>query len=199
MGSYRAPNDGEQVKVDIKDVKVAGSPFLGDANAPVTIALWVDYQCPFCKKLELDVITQVIEQYVNTGKVKIVFKDFQFLGQDSQVAAEFGRALWEKHPDKFYTWYRAMFEAQDDEGDRGFGDLDSIKELAATIPGIDVAGVEALMNQKKSEYDAAIAADREEGQSLGINGTPAMIIGTSLLSGAQPLSAVTALIDAELK
>jgi protein-disulfide isomerase len=185
--------------VNIKDVKTADSPFIGDANAPVTMAIWFDYQCPFCKQLELNVTAQVYEQYVKTGKVKIVLKDFQFLGKDSDTDAEFARAMWEAYPDKYYEWYKAMFVAQDDEGDKGFGDLASVQALTAKIPGVDVAKVTKLMTDKKAEYDTKIAADRAEGQAMGINGTPAIIVGTKLLSGAQPLAAVTALLDAELK
>lgn len=195
-------DDGSQPAaqaVNIKDVKTEGSPFIGDANAPVTMAIWFDYQCPFCKQLELNVTSQLYEQYVKTGKVKIVFKDFQFLGADSDTDAEFARAMWEAYPDKYYEWYKAMFVAQDDEGDKGFGDLASVQALTAKIPGVDVAKVTKLMTDKKTQYDAAIAADRAEGQAMGINGTPAIIVGTKLLSGAQPLNAVTALLDAELK
>ncbi len=195
-------DDGSQPTaqaVNIKDVKIADSPYIGDANAPVTMAIWFDYQCPFCKQLELNVTSQLFDQYVKTGKVKIVFKDFQFLGKDSDTDAEFARAMWEAYPDKYYEWYKAMFVAQDDEGDKGFGDLASVQALTAKIPGVDVAKVTKLMTDKKAEYDAKIAADRAEGQAMGINGTPAIIIGTKLLSGAQPITAVTALLDAELK
>ena len=201
-GSTTGRDAGKQaqaVKVNIKDVKTEGSPFVGDANAPVTMAIWFDYQCPFCKQLELNVTSQIVEQYVKTGKVKIVFKDFQFLGEDSQTAAEFSHAMWEAYPNQYYDWYKAMFVAQDDEGDKGFGDLDSIKALTAKIPGVDVAKVTALMTQNKAKYAAAIAADRDEGQKLGINGTPAIIVGTTLLSGAQPITAIAPLIDAQLK
>ncbi|MGE5541141.1 MAG: DsbA family protein [Bacillota bacterium] len=196
-----AGTNGQQqaTQVDIKKVKTEGDPFIGDPNAPVTIAFWFDYQCPFCKQFEENVASQLYENYVKTGKVKIVFKDFQFLGQDSMTGAEFARAMWEAYPDHFYEWYQAMFNAQDDEGDQGFGDLDSIKALTAKIQGVDVNKVVALMNQKKSQYDAAIAADRDEGQAMGVNGTPALIVGTTLLSGAQPYATVAPLIDAQLK
>ncbi|HRH24170.1 MAG TPA: DsbA family protein, partial [Candidatus Paceibacterota bacterium] len=99
---------------------------------------------------------------------------------------------------KFYPWFQAMMEAQDDEGDEGFGDLASIKTLTATIPGIDVAKVEKLMTDKKDEYQKAIAADRVEGGSFGINGTPGTLIGTKVLSGAVGYAQVAALLDAEL-
>lgn len=211
FGHGTAPQPADQgqqqaASVNIKDVKTDGEPFIGDANAPVTMAFWFDYQCPFCKQFESTVMPTLVSQYVSAGKLKIVFKDFQFLGErsqtpgrdDSMTAAEFGRAVWEAYPDKFYDWYKAMFVAQDNENG-GFGDLASIKTLTGQIPGIDVNKVVALMTEKKAQYDAAINADRAEAQKFGINGTPSMIVGTQLLSGAQPASAVTPLIDAQLK
>jgi protein-disulfide isomerase len=187
------------VKVNIKDVKTDGEPFIGNANAPVTMAFWFDYQCPFCKQFETTVTSQLYDNYVKTGKLKIVFKDFQFLGEDSTVAGEFARAMWDAYPDHFYEWYQAMFVAQDDEGDKGFGDLASIKALTGKIQGVDVNKVVALMNQNKAKYDAAMAADRAEAAKFGISGTPATVIGTTLLSGARPYGDVAALIDAQLK
>lgn len=185
--------------VDIKNLQLDSSPIIGSATAPVTMAVWFDYQCPFCKRYDMDTVSQIYTNYVVTGKVKIVLKDFQFLGDDSQTASVFARALWEAYPDKFYTWFQAMMNAQDDEGDQGFGDLASIKALTATIPGIDVAKVEKLMNDKKAQYQAAVAKDRTEGGTFGINGTPGTLIGTKVLSGAVPYSQVSALLDAELK
>lgn len=203
FGHAGKPTDNTQgqqptANVDIKNVKTDGDPFIGNANAPVTIAFWFDYQCPFCKQFEENTMPQVYDQYIKTGKVKVVLKDFQFLGNDSTTGAEFARAMWDAYPDKFYDWYKAMFAAQDQEGDQGFGNLDSIKALTAKMPGVDVNKVVALMNQKKAQYDAAIEADRSEGQSMGVNGTPAMIIGTKLLSGAQPFTALQPLIEGEL-
>jgi len=187
-------------KVDIKNVKTdVGDPFIGDPNAPVIMALWFDYQCPFCKQLDTNVMPQLYDQYVKTGKLKIVFKDFQFLGNDSNTDAEFARAVWEAYPDHFYDWYEAMFVAQDQEGDQGFGNLDSVVAMTkAKVPAIDTAKITALITTNKAKYDAAIAADRDEGQTFGINGTPSFIIGTTNLSGAQPLTAIAPLIDAQL-
>ena len=198
-GKKADTDQGAAQAVNIKDVKTENTPFVGDPNAPVTMAVWFDYQCPFCKQLELNVTSQVYEKYVKTGKVKIVLKDFQFLGEDSDTDALFARAMWEAYPDKYYEWYIAMFVAQDDEGDKGFGDLASVQALTAKIPGVDVDKVTKLMTDKKAEYTSRIAADRAEGQALGINGTPAIIIGTKLLSGAQPITAIAPLLDEQLK
>ena len=190
------------VAVDIKDVKTDGDPFIGSADAQTTIALFYDYQCPFCKQFEQGVTPKLIDNYVKDGKTKIVLKDFQFLGEDSTAAALYARAVWELYPAKFYDWYKAMFDAQDSEGDEGFGDLASIEKLTAVIDGIDVAKTTALMNQKKDTYQKAIDADRAEGAALGVNGTPSIIVGTKLFTGisaADYYAGISAELDKQLK
>jgi len=194
----QAGNAPAQVAVNIKDVKTAGNPYVGNVNAPVTLAVWFDYQCPYCKMLDDDTLTQVYKNYVQTGKVKIVFKDFAFVGPDSSAAALFARAVWELYPTKFYTWYQAMFAAQDKEN-TGFGDTASIEKLTKTITGIDVAKVKALLKKKSDTFKAEMTADRKEGAKLGVSGTPSIIIGTKRLDGAVPYSQVSKLIDEQLK
>ena len=195
-GSRGNDQQGEPLTVDIKDVKTDNSPYIGNPNAPVVIAVWYDYQCPFCKQFELNTLPQVYDTYVAEGKVKVVFKDFQFLGEDSDTAALYARAVWEAYPDRFHEWYQAMATNQDEEHG-GFGNLESINTMTQGL-GLDTDRITRLMNDKKAEYQAAIDADRAEGQALGINGTPSIVIGTTLLSGAQPFSALQPLIDTEL-
>lgn len=200
-----AGDTGTPAAVDIKDVKTEGSPYVGNANAPVTVAVWFDYQCPFCKQFEQTTLKSVYDDYVASGKVKIVYKDFQFLGQyskiagrdDSMTAALFARAVWDTQPDKFQEWFLAMANAQDEEN-AGFGDLATVTTLSRGVAGLDTDRVLKAMETNKATYTAAIEADRAEGESLGINGTPAAIIGKTLLSGAQPYSKVKPLIEAEL-
>lgn len=191
------PTEGPPA-VDATQVSDEESPVVGEEKAPVVMAVWYDYQCPFCKRFELETMNQVYETYVKTGKVRIILKDFQFLGPDSQTAALFGRAVWEAYPERFYEWYVAMAENQDEEHG-GFGDLPSIQAVTTALGGMDVARITKLMTDKEAAYAAAIEADRAEGAAFGISGTPSMIVGKTLLSGAQPFAKVSALIEAELK
>jgi protein-disulfide isomerase len=202
-GGQPAPKD-----VNVKDVKIDGAPFIGKADAPLTMAFWSDYQCPFCKAVEVGgvqgiptapSIPDIVAKYVDTGKLRIVFKNFAFLGQDSVTAAEYEKAVWALYPDKYFAWRTAMYKAQDEEGDQGFGDAASIDALNKKIGGIDAAKVKALVAQKKAQYDAEIQAETAEGQKFGIQGTPGFIIGTKAIDGAQPLSSFTTAIDAQLK
>ncbi len=193
----QAAQQAQGVAVDIAKVKTAGEPFVGNVNAPVTMAYWFDYQCPFCKRFDEDAIAQLMNDYVKTGKVKIVFKDFQFLGADSQVAGLAERAVWEVAPDKFYEWHKAMYDKQDSENS-GWGNKTDILALTKSL-GIDSAKVEQLMTSKATEYQKAMDADKAEGGTFGISGTPGSIIGKNLISGAQPYSAVKQLIDLALQ
>ncbi len=194
-----------QPSVDIKKVKItADDPYIGKKDAPVTIAYWSDYQCPFCKAVEVGGIPQIplepsiphiIKDDVETGKVKIVFKDFPFLGNDSLSAALYEHAVWEMYPDQFYAWREAMFKAQDEEGDKGFGNETSILKLTRTIPGFDADKLKALVASKKNAYTAAIQADMKQASDIGIQGTPAFIIGKKLISGADKIDTFTAAIE----
>jgi len=196
-------------KTNIKDVKTDGHPFIGKGNAPVVMAYWYDYQCPFCKAFDTGGIPQIttpaalpdlIKNYVNTGKLKIVFFDYPFLGSDSTDAAEYAHAIWDLYPSQFFAWHEAMFKAQDDEGDQGFGDAATIDALIkSSFPQMDAAKVKAQVAAKKADYDKAIADDRSQGSAQGVNGTPGFVIGTTLISGADAYSSFTAAIDPLVK
>ncbi len=209
----KAPGVGEgngpaAPSVDIKNVRTEGNPYIGKADAPVTIAFWSDFQCPYCKAAEVGGIPQIttppalpdiIKDYVNTGKVKVVFMDFAFLGNDSVTAALYGRSMWKLYPEKYFEWRTAMYEAQDDEGDQGFGDAASIDKLGAKIPGIDAAKVAADVKANASVYQAMLNADKAEAGKAGVNATPAFVIGKKLILGAYPYATLKTAIDEVLK
>lgn len=196
--SEPAPAPEPVPTVDFANVSFDGVPFIGDPSAPAVMAYWYDYQCPYCHQVELDVMPRLIADYVETGKLRIYFKDYQFLGPDSKAAALAGRAVWEVAPDRFYDWHRAVFEHQDDEN-AGWGNADDIIALTRTIAGIDADKVAELLSSKAAVYKRAIEDDLDEGGGVGINGTPGTIIGSELLSGARPYAQFRAAVDAALR
>ena len=208
-GSSGAQTGPTPAKVNIKDVKTAGEPFIGPANAKVVLAFWADFQCPFCKAVETGGVPQIttpaaipdlIKMYVDTGKMRIVFKDYPFLGKDSITGGEYARAVWDLYPAQYFAFRTAMYNAQDAEGDTGFGNAVSIDKLIKTkFSQMDGAKIKQTVAANKAKYDTAMDADRVEGTSFGVQGTPAFITGTTLIDGAQALSAFTTAIDAQLK
>lgn len=192
------PVQDKQVSVDIKNVKTDGDPFIGNPNAPVTIAYWSDYQCPFCKLGEQNAINPLVNEYVKTGKVRVVFKDFAFLGPDSQTIALNARAVWEAYPDKFYEWNKTLFANQGQEN-TGWATKAVIASLTAKVPGIDQAVIDGLLEKNSVKYQAAIDADKAEAVKFGINGTPGFIIGTQIIPGVPQYPELKALVDSLLK
>lgn len=195
---------GVAPKVDIKAVKTDGDPFIGQPSAPVTIAFWSDFQCPYCKAVEVGGVAQIplspalpdlIKNYVDTGKVKIVFMDFDILGNDSITAALYNRSVWKLYPKQYFAWRTAMYTAQDQEGDQGFGNAASIDKLNATIPGLDAATIAADVKANMSTYQAQMDADKAEGVKVGVSGTPGFVIGNKLIPGAVPYESFQAVID----
>ena len=196
--------------VNVKDVDIKGAPYIGKEDAPVTLVYWSDFQCPFCKAFEVggvpeinaqipEAMPDIIKTYVDTGKVKVVFKEFAFLGDDSITAAEYSYAIWEFYPAQFYNWRVAMMKAQDEENG-GFGDAASLDGLIrAKFPQLNLASIKALIAEKKDEYAAEMQADKAEAQSFGINGTPGFITGTKLIGGDAPFATFEAAVDPQLK
>src|SRR3989344_1335828 len=201
-GSVEQITSGEeqqpQIKVNVKDVDIKNEPYIGDVNASVVMAYWFDFQCPFCQRFETETLPTLIEKYVNTGKLKIVFKDFQFLGEDSTTAGLAENAVWEIAPESYQAWHKAMYEKQDEENG-GWGKKEDITALARTIPGIDADRVSALMEEKKEAYQKELDDDNQEGSKFGVTGTPGFVVGDQSISGAQPTSVFTQVIDALLE
>lgn len=191
------PKQATPAIVDASKVKTASNPFIGRKEAPLTILYWFDYQCPFCKKMEQNIITQLITDHIEPGKAKLVYKDYQFLGTDSQTAGLAARAVWEIAPGRFFEWHKAMYENQDGEN-YAWGSKADILILTKSL-GIDSARVGKLMTDKAAIYQSAMNADKAEGKALGIKGTPGTVIGTKLIIGAQPYAVFKSAVDQALE
>ncbi len=186
----------EPVPVDINSVSIANNPIIGNNDANVTIAYWSDYQCPSCKQFDKAIMPNLIADYIDTGKVKVVFKDFSFLGAASDTAALAGRAVWELAPEKFPAWRTAVFEKQDAEN-AGWGSREDVLALTGSL-GIDAEKIGQMMNDKAGDYKKLMDQDRQEGIAIGVQGTPSVVIGNQLIFGMVSYDKIKALIETEL-
>ena len=199
-------NDGRKTEkptdqpliVDIKNVNVDDDPFIGNPNAPVVIAEWFDYQCPACRYADQNIITPLVADYVRSGQVKIVFKDYAFMSADSFSIALTARAVWEAYPDKFYQWHKVFFDNQGSEN-TGWATKEVINSLTSKVPGIDLAVIDGMITKNLVKYQTAMEADKQEGLSFGIRSTPSFIIGDKLQVGAPQYSSFKILVDSLLK
>lgn len=167
-------------------VDLSTAPILGDANAPVTIVEFTDFECPFCSRAD-GTLKELVKN--NPGKVRIAFRHFPLsfhkkakLAHQAAEAAKLQGKFWEYY-DKVFANQKAMEEA------------DLIKY--ATELGLDVAKFTADM--KSDAVIKAVEADIKAGSDAGVRGTPHFFFNGTLLSGAQPLPAFQAALDKELK
>lgn len=186
-GNVIAPNPASpDGKVD---VPIGDSPVLGDANAPVTIIEFSDYECPFCGSFAKQTLPLIKSEYVDTGKVKIVFKDFPLtsIHPFALSAAEAARCVGEQGGDEAY------FKMHDKIFDNQASLSTSNLKIWAKELGYDI---DKCLDSGKHR-DAALK-DASQAQAAGVRGTPHFLINGKSLSGAQPFSAFKQAIDAEL-
>jgi len=174
------------------DVSVDDDPFLGDDNAPVTIIEFSDYQCPFCRRFWQDTFPQIIDQYVNTGKVKFVYRDLPLsIHADAQSAAEAAECADDQG--KYWQYHDKLFEEQT-RGATSLSD-DNLKKWAVEI-GLNSSQFNKCFDSEK--YREEVQKDATDASLAGATGTPSFFINGRLLVGAQPFSAFKAVIEEAL-
>ncbi|MEI7765591.1 MAG: thioredoxin domain-containing protein [bacterium] len=123
--------NGNMPEIINKLTPVSTSDFvLGSPTAPVTIVLYVDFQCPFCGKFFKETEQNVLANYVKDGKVKLVSRDFAFLGEESQKSAEAARCANDQG--KFWEYHDYLFTHQNGENKGNFSNL-NLKTFAKEV------------------------------------------------------------------
>ena len=179
----------------------AGEPVHGAAGAPVTIVEYGDFKCPNCASFFNQTEPQIRREYVERGKVRLVWRDFPNIDSESAAAAAAARCagrqgrFWQYH-DALYGFIITHFWARgvNAEGARAYtGHYDQIARQAG------VRNLAAFGRCVRSgRFDDAVRAARDDGVSRGVDGTPTFFVNGQRLVGAQPYSVFRRLIDAAL-
>lgn len=147
-----------------------GSPALGDAAAEVTMVEWGDYQCTYCYLFHNGTLQHIKDAYVETGKVRLVFKDFALNGPDSALAAEASRCAaeqsgyWKYHDMLYRNW----------GGERTGWITAEVLATFAESAGLDIPEFEECMESER--HRGAVAESYRAGQGIGIDATPSFMI-----------------------
>ena len=168
----------------------AGDPISGDKNAPVTIVMWSDYECPYCKRVEAT-LAQVRDEY--KGKVRIVWKDNPLpMHAQAIPAAVLARLAYKKGGDEA-SWkaHDTLFENQHRLKEAG-----ALKEIAESL-GLNYADVEAA--SKSGTVLDYIEESQSEASDFGAGGTPHFFINGRRLNGAQPFEQFKLMIEGQFK
>ena len=165
------------------DLDIDNEPAIGDRNAPVTMVEYSDFECPFCARYFSDAYGQIKERYIDTGMVQLYFKDFPLdnIHPLARPAAIVANCVYERQGDSaFFDIHDRMFALQ--------GQLGSVAALDQFAMDIGVSASELDACRNDSAYHDEITADFNEGQSIGISGTPSFVINGQLIVGALPFA-----------
>ena len=180
------------------DMQLGDVAYQGENDAPVTLIEFSDYQCPYCRRHATTVMPQLIESYVNSGKLKFVMREYPIVRLHPQAIAASEAALCAGDQGQYWGMHDALFGDQKANTDEHFN------TMAASL-GLDTAAFAVCMDDDR--HMAQIRADQAEGQKLGVSGTPSFVLGltdpgdpgkvrlTRFIRGAQALPAFTAAID----
>jgi protein-disulfide isomerase len=167
------------------------APSVGSPNAPLTIQIFSDFQCPFCARVE-PTVARLVQRY--QGRVRWVWRDYPLpFHQRAMPAAEAAREVWTQAGDDAFAHYRALlYQNQRDLAD------DTLVALASQIPGVQPSDVRAALvdHRHRPAIEAGMTAVRRAGMRIG---TPSFLIGDRLLQGAQPEQAFIDAIDEALR
>jgi protein-disulfide isomerase len=168
----------------------ASSPFKGGANAKVTIQVFSEFQCPFCKKVK-PTLDELEKEYGN--KIKVVWRNLPLpFHSDAPLASEAAQeAFAQKGNAGFWKFHDKLFEGQEQGLKR-----ERLEAVAQEV-GLDMDKFKAALDTHK--HKAKVDADAKIGNDAGINGTPGFVINGYFLSGAQPAPAFKKLINRALR
>ena len=185
-----------------QQVSVEGSPVRGNPQAKVTLVEFSDRQCPFCVRHYRQTFPDLVKNYIDTGKVRYVAREFPLTNLHKEAERASQAALCAGRQDKYWEMRELIFENPEKLTD------DDLASYAQAV-GADPEPWKACM--KSDVYARKVATDLKDGGRLGINGTPAFAVGltdpddpntfraTKLIEGAYPYEAFQEAIDELLK
>lgn len=178
----------------ISGVSADDDPYLGLADAPLTIIEFSDYQCLYCKKYASEAFAQIKKDYVDSGKVKYVIRDFP-INEHPQAMLAAIVANCANAQNKFWEMHDILFADQDSWSYQNSA-VDAFKEFARQI-NLDENKFASCM--ENGGFEQEIAKDIADGELYTIGFTPTVFIGDKKIVGAQPYEVFKKVIDSELK
>ena len=161
----------------------------GATTAPVTMEEFSDFQCSYCGTFTRETLARLIETYVDTGQVRLIFRHFAILGPDSERAAEASACAGAQG--QFWPYHDRLFAVQGRIAFTRRNLLRLAEELHVDLPDFTAClGTGRFASQVRAESKAAIA--------LGLRGTPGFVINGRPLSGALPFALFQSIIDEAL-
>lgn len=191
------PKDSVEEKTERVDIQITDQPVIGDSKAPVQIVEFGDFKCPSCKNFHELVYPLLKKEYIDTGKVKMVFRNLQFLGEDSMTAGMIGEAIYQQNPEAFWKYYDLIYQNQQDET-KVWATPEFILPLVKKhIPEVDVNKISQEVRNKT--HEKTVKDDNEYARKLMVDGVPAIYVNGIKIENPLDYKELKDTIEKELK
>ena len=182
-------------------ISSGNNPVIGNPDAPITIIEFSDFQCPFCAKFHIQTLPTIMDEYINKGTVKLVFRDFPIQNIHPNAVPASIAAECANEQGKFKEMYHMLFKKQ-----KEWSNL----ETSYAIVSFNQYASEMQLDEEKfnlclknGKYIEEIQKDLNEGRTYGVTGTPGFFIGNEKigfveLKGAQPFESFKKIINSQL-
>lgn len=149
-------------------------PYIGNKDAPITIVEFSDYKCPACKRWNEEVLPELKQEYLDTGKAVLYYVDYPFLAPDSNLAALAGETLYQQNQEYFWVYHHKMSELQGKKDDT-WATKSFILDLVRThIPEADIKKFETDLDSRT--YSANVKKDLMIVERYQVRGTPTVFV-----------------------
>lgn len=186
-GQINKPDPHQAVMLAV----IAGARhFQGDANAPVTLVEFGDFNCGYCGKWAHETLPLITEKYIKTGKVRMAYVHYPILGEDSMIAAQGAECAAQQQQNKFWEFHNTLYANQ------GIGFTPANLTRLAGDSGLDTKIFEQCLADFKDQ--PSIDEDIRLAQVMGVRGTPAFLVNGVPLAGAYPYEDFQKVIEGSL-
>jgi protein-disulfide isomerase len=186
-------NTSGRKNVSHPDIAILDYAATGEKDAPVIFVEYSDYQCPFCRKFTTETLPRIIKEYVDTGVVRFVFKDYPLEIHDAAVQAAVA-AHCAGEQEMYYLYHDVLFEKAAERGT----DF-STENFIAWAESLNLNTESFASCLQDDQQVAKVLNSVAEAKGYGVQGTPSFLINGRLLKGPQPFAAFVQVIDSSAK
>ena len=191
----------KQPSIPLK-ISTDNDPIIGNPDAPITIIEFSDFQCPFCARFHVETLPSIMNEYIDKGQVKLVFRDFPIQSIHPNALPASVASECANEQGKFKEMHDKLFENQKEWSNQS---LDNVM-IVFTQYSLDIGLEEEKFDTclKNGKYVEEIQKDLDDGRNYGITGTPGFFVGNDQigfieLKGAQPFENFKKVIDIQLQ
>ncbi|MBT8172513.1 MAG: DsbA family protein [Nitrosopumilus sp.] len=186
----------------IVKISADNDPIIGNPDAPITIIEFSDFQCPFCARFHIQTLPLILEEYIEQGKVKLVFRDFPIQSIHPNALPASVAAECANEQGKFREMHDMLFDNQNQWNKLETNDVLSLFSNYASNIQLDQEIFDSCLTSGK--YIEEIRKDLDDGRDYGVSGTPGFFVGNEKigfveLKGAQPFESFKKIIDSQLE